>query len=304
MGRAAISSIRIPTSTGSSTAGFPPGPDRIPGCPVRWDRRTADRSSRTGRGWFPRRGCSPGRSAGRSRSRGPRQGPSRSPGTARFPPSRQGRNCRRPDIGLRDRPGKETPSVPSRGKYHRKLRAIHRRIPAVDAGGRIGDTSFGPLHGEERERFVPCRSGVRPPRARRGGTEKHVLDLASRIDARRFAPCVISTAEDATLSEEFAARGIPVYLLPYKGLSLHPSRFFPLLRDAVRFFRDFARSSRSGASPSCMPIFPPRASSARRPRSGAARRSGSSASGRCAGSRRDTPSFPGSRTSRTSPRTP
>jgi len=75
----------------------------------------------------------------------------------------------------------------------------------------------------------------------RGGTEKHVLDLASRIDARRFAPCVISTAEDATLGEEFAARGIPVYRLPYRGLSLRPSRFFPLLRDAVRFFRDFAR---------------------------------------------------------------
>lgn len=75
----------------------------------------------------------------------------------------------------------------------------------------------------------------------RGGTEKHVLELASRIDGSRFAPCVITTAEDATLSEEFAARGIPVHRIPYRGLSLRPSMFFPLLREAMRFFRGFAR---------------------------------------------------------------
>ena len=75
----------------------------------------------------------------------------------------------------------------------------------------------------------------------RGGTEKHVLDLASRIDRRRFSPCVISTAEDATLAEEFAGRGIRVYSLPYRGLSLRPAKSLPLLRDALRFFRDFAR---------------------------------------------------------------
>jgi len=75
----------------------------------------------------------------------------------------------------------------------------------------------------------------------RGGTEKHVLDLASRIDRRRFSPCVISTAEDAAMEGEFAGRGICVHRLPYRGLSLHPGRCLPLLRDASRFFRDFAR---------------------------------------------------------------
>lgn len=75
----------------------------------------------------------------------------------------------------------------------------------------------------------------------RGGTEKHVLDLASRIDRERFAPCVISTSGDAALSEEFGARGIPVYRLPYRGLSLRPAKFLPLARDAFRFFRGFAR---------------------------------------------------------------
>ena len=74
-----------------------------------------------------------------------------------------------------------------------------------------------------------------------GGTEKHVLDLASRIDRRRFSPCVISTAEDKTLAGDFAARGIPVHRLPYRGLSLHPAKFLPLLTDALGFFRGFAR---------------------------------------------------------------
>ncbi|MBP2673509.1 MAG: glycosyltransferase, WbnK-like family [Deltaproteobacteria bacterium] len=75
----------------------------------------------------------------------------------------------------------------------------------------------------------------------RGGTEKHVLDLASRIDRSRFSPCVISTAEDSAMEGDFAGRGIPVYRLPYRGVSIHPARFLPLLRDARRFFREFAR---------------------------------------------------------------
>lgn len=94
---------------------------------------------------------------------------------------------------------------------------------------------------ETRKGSTPIGVAYVLPGLGRGGTEKHVLELASRIGGSRFAPCVISTAEDATLSEEFVARGIPVYRLPYRGLSLHPSRFFPLLLDAVRFFRDFAR---------------------------------------------------------------
>jgi glycosyltransferase involved in cell wall biosynthesis len=75
----------------------------------------------------------------------------------------------------------------------------------------------------------------------RGGTEKHVLELASRIDRRRFSPCVISTAEDGTMEEEFTGRGIPVYRLPYRGLSFRPTKFLPLLREARAFFRGFAR---------------------------------------------------------------
>ncbi|MBP2675712.1 MAG: glycosyltransferase, partial [Deltaproteobacteria bacterium] len=75
----------------------------------------------------------------------------------------------------------------------------------------------------------------------RGGTEKHVLDLASRIDRRRFLPCVISTSEDGTMEEDFRMQGVPVFRLPYRGLSIRPTKFLPLLRDAVRFFRGFAR---------------------------------------------------------------
>lgn len=80
----------------------------------------------------------------------------------------------------------------------------------------------------------------------RGGTEKHVLDLASRIDRRRFAPCVINTAEDETMAGDFSRRGIPVHCLPYRGLSLRPAKFLPLLGHAWRFFRDFARILEEG----------------------------------------------------------
>ncbi len=68
-----------------------------------------------------------------------------------------------------------------------------------------------------------------------------MLDLASRIDRRRFSPCVISTAQDATMEGDFAHRGIPVHRLPYLGLSIRPTKFLPLLREARTFFRDFAR---------------------------------------------------------------
>ena len=74
-----------------------------------------------------------------------------------------------------------------------------------------------------------------------GGTEKHVMDLASSIDRRRFSPCVISTAMGGQMEEELASRGIPVHLLDYRGLSLRPGRALPLFRDARRFFQTFAR---------------------------------------------------------------
>lgn len=75
----------------------------------------------------------------------------------------------------------------------------------------------------------------------RGGTEKHVMDLASAIDRRSFSPCVISTAMGGPVEEELASRGVPVHLLDYRGLSLQPGKALPLLRDARRFFEAFAR---------------------------------------------------------------
>lgn len=70
----------------------------------------------------------------------------------------------------------------------------------------------------------------------RGGTEKHVMDLASHIDRRRFSPCVISTGMGGPMEGELASRGIPVHLLDYRGLSLRPGKALPLFRDARRFF--------------------------------------------------------------------
>lgn len=75
----------------------------------------------------------------------------------------------------------------------------------------------------------------------RGGTEKHVTDLASSIDRRRFSPCVISTAMGGAMEGELASRGIPVHLLDYRGLSLRPGKTLPLFRDARRFFDTFSR---------------------------------------------------------------
>jgi len=74
----------------------------------------------------------------------------------------------------------------------------------------------------------------------RGGTERHVTDLASGLDRRRFSPCVISTAGGGPMEEELADRGIPFFLLDYGGLSLRPSRALNLSREARRFFRSFA----------------------------------------------------------------
>jgi len=74
----------------------------------------------------------------------------------------------------------------------------------------------------------------------RGGTEKHVADLASRLDRRRFSPCVISTALGGPMEEELGRRGVPVFLLDYRGLSVRPGKFLPLLRGAREFFRDFS----------------------------------------------------------------
>jgi glycosyltransferase involved in cell wall biosynthesis len=75
----------------------------------------------------------------------------------------------------------------------------------------------------------------------RGGTEKHVMDLACSIDRRRFSPCIISTAMGGPMEEELASRSIPVHLLDYRGISPLPWRALPLFRDSLRFFKAFAR---------------------------------------------------------------
>ena len=73
----------------------------------------------------------------------------------------------------------------------------------------------------------------------RGGAEKHVCDLAGRIDRDRFSPIVVSTAGGGPMEQEFRARDIPVHILEYRGLSLHPERALPLFRDTRAFFRRF-----------------------------------------------------------------
>jgi glycosyltransferase involved in cell wall biosynthesis len=95
----------------------------------------------------------------------------------------------------------------------------------------------------EKTEPIPFPVGVAYvlPGLGRGGTERHVLELASRLDRSRFSPCVISTAPDDTMERDFTERGIPVGRLEYKGLSLHPSRAAHLFRDARDFFRSFGR---------------------------------------------------------------
>jgi glycosyltransferase involved in cell wall biosynthesis len=89
----------------------------------------------------------------------------------------------------------------------------------------------------------PASAGVAYvlPGLGRGGTEKHVLELASRIDPNRFSPCVVSTSTDGAMKTEFTERGIPVFEFPYRGLSLRPATCLPLLRDARAFFGSFGR---------------------------------------------------------------
>jgi L-malate glycosyltransferase len=90
-------------------------------------------------------------------------------------------------------------------------------------------------------RTAPAGVAYVLPGLGRGGTEKHVCDLAAGLDRRRFSPCVINTAMDGTLASEFTERGVPVINLPYRGLSLRRGKFLPLLRDAWSFFEKFGR---------------------------------------------------------------
>lgn len=112
----------------------------------------------------------------------------------------------------------------------------------VDGFSDFGDTSHGNEHlfGEETDITKPENVAYVLPGLGAGGTEKHVLDLAERIDRRRFSPLVVSTAGGGHLEGEVRASGIPVHVLEYRGLSLSPGKAGPLYRDARAFFRTFS----------------------------------------------------------------
>jgi glycosyltransferase involved in cell wall biosynthesis len=78
----------------------------------------------------------------------------------------------------------------------------------------------------------------------RGGTEKHVMDLASCLNRARFSPSVVSTAGNGPLRQPLEDAGVPVTILNYPGLSLHPTRAIRLLRETLSFFREMTGAFR------------------------------------------------------------
>jgi glycosyltransferase involved in cell wall biosynthesis len=111
----------------------------------------------------------------------------------------------------------------------------------VDGFSDFGDTSHGNEHpfGEETAITKPVNVAYVLPGLGRGGTEKHVLDLASGLDRKAFTPFVISTDGDGPLSRDLTDRRIPVYTLHYPGVSIRPGIAFSLNREAITFFRTF-----------------------------------------------------------------
>jgi glycosyltransferase involved in cell wall biosynthesis len=77
-----------------------------------------------------------------------------------------------------------------------------------------------------------------------GGTENQVLALASRLDRARFYPSVVSTAGDGPLRQPLEDAGVPVTVLDYPGLSLHPARAIRLLGGTISFFREMTGAFR------------------------------------------------------------
>ena len=80
-----------------------------------------------------------------------------------------------------------------------------------------------------------------------GGAESQVLTLASRLDRARFSPSVVSTAGDGPLRHRLEEADVPVTVLNYPGLSLHPLRAIRLLRETLSFFRDMTHAFREHA---------------------------------------------------------
>jgi hypothetical protein len=99
------------------------------------------------------------------------------------------------------------------------------------------------------------------PNVESGGTERHVLALARRIDRSRFDLSLITTAGGGSLHGEFAAL-IPVTVFgdPRKGRRFGPGRWSICGRSPAR------RGSCAGiVRTSCTPTCPRRTSSGRLP---------------------------------------
>jgi glycosyltransferase involved in cell wall biosynthesis len=88
------------------------------------------------------------------------------------------------------------------------------------------------------ERKIPVHVAYVLPGLAIGGTESQVFTLASRLDRARFSPSVVSTAGDGPLRHLLEGAGVPVTVLDYPGLSLHPGRAVRLLRETISFFQD------------------------------------------------------------------
>jgi len=84
------------------------------------------------------------------------------------------------------------------------------------------------------------------PTLGRGGTEKHVLDLAARLDRHKYFPIVIATGDGGSMEEEFRAHGIPVHLLEYRGISIRLKEVLQYGFRPVRRLVALLKDSRAG----------------------------------------------------------
>lgn len=77
------------------------------------------------------------------------------------------------------------------------------------------------------------------PSAAVGGTELHVLTLASRIDRRMFDPLLVCTSSGGALEKAFADADVPVHIMGYEGLTKKPALILPRLFRAWGTIRRF-----------------------------------------------------------------
>jgi glycosyltransferase involved in cell wall biosynthesis len=77
-----------------------------------------------------------------------------------------------------------------------------------------------------------------------GGDKAQMVELAAGLDPRRFEPLVVTTAQGA-LTEECAARGIPVLVLPFSYFRRNRGTVGYMLRGPIALYR-LARDRRIG----------------------------------------------------------